>query len=706
MDPSAYINRESSWLEFNQRVLDQAVDPNVKTLERAKFLAITCGNLDEFFMVRVGGLQLQLEAGATSSDPAGMSVSDQLEAIYSRAGEMLKLQYDTFLNDLEPTLAQHGIQRIQAASCSLKHKEILQKVFSEELLAVLSPMAVSNDMTFPLLTSRSLYVAVQLVNRADESQESEEPYRYAVIPLGSNLPRVLTLPTENGFSYALLEDVVQSFANEFFPGEEIVSTAAFRITRNADVDLQEDAAADLLHGMKEMLQLRKTAACIRLEIDETCTPELLAFLQAQLEVSEEQTATMPTPLDLSFLMRLSGLEGFDHLRDEPWPAQRSPGIDPTTTMFSTIAEKDVLLCHPYEGYQPVVRFIEEAAEDPDVLAIKQTLYRTSRNSPIVLALRKAAERGKYVTAIVELKARFDEARNIEWAEELEQAGVQIIYGVKHLKTHAKICIIVRRETRGVVRYIHFGTGNYNESTARLYGDISYFTCNEELGQDASSFFNAITGYSQPQQYKRIEAAPIGLRKKILSLIDAEIERRKQGQRATIMAKLNALVDSEIIEALYRASQAGVTIQLNIRGICCLKPGVEGLSENITVVSIVDRLLEHARIFYCHHGGDDLTFISSADWMPRNLDKRIELLVPVIEKSCKTKLIQILESYFKDTTNSWQLNSNAEYVRRTHTDSTRFRSQEALYQSAVESLKLAEQRRATVFEPHQPTGQRD
>jgi polyphosphate kinase len=354
----------------------------------------------------------------------------------------------------------------------------------------------------------------------------------------------------------------------------------------------------------------------------------------------------------------------------------------------------------------VVRLLEEAADDPDVLAIKQTLYRTSRNSPIVAALRKAAERGKYVTAIVELKARFDEARNIEWAQELEEAQVQVIYGVKQLKTHAKICIIVRREPRGIVRYMHFGTGNYNETTARFYSDISYFSCSDELGTDASAFFNAITGYSQPQQYHALEAAPIGLRKKIINLIDAEIERKKQGQRALIMVKLNALVDPALIEALYRASQAGVTVRLNIRGVCCLRPDVPGLSENITVFSIVDRILEHARIVYFHHGGDDLVFISSADWMPRNLDRRVELLVPVSEIACKRRLMTFLETCFRDNSNAWQLQSSGQYARRQpESGQPILRMQSTLYQQAVDALKHADQKRRTVFEPHQPAGNR-
>lgn len=698
--PEHFINREMSWLEFNQRVLDQAMDPDVPLLERLKFLAITTSNLDEFFMVRVGGLQLQHKAKVRSTDPAGLSVVDQLAAIRKRSLEMVQSQYQVYLQELEPALAKHGILRVPIEDCQLKHREVIHRVFEDEIEAVLSPMGIDEDRDFPLLLSRLLYVGVELEAPGQESQR-----RYALIPLGKVLPRILTLPTENGFSFGLLENTVQCLLQDFFPGEKILSSAAFRITRNADISLQEDAAADLLHGMKEMLQQRKTAECVRLEIEDHVSDTMLKFLQTKLRISENETFVTPSPIDLSFLMGLSGIEGFDHLRNSPWPPQHNPAIDPSLPMFHTIAEQDILLCHPYDSYEPVVRFIEEAADDPDVLAIKQTLYRTSRNSAIVGALRRAAERGKYVTTIVELKARFDEARNIEWAEELEEAGVQVIYGVKRLKTHAKVCIIVRREPKGIVRYMHFGTGNYNESTAQLYSDVSYMTCDPELGRDASSFFNAITGYSQPQQYMALEAAPMGLRKKLLNLIDSEIERRKQGQQAVIMAKLNALVDAKLIAALYRASQAGVTVKLNIRGICCLRPGVPGLSENITVISIVDRLLEHARVFYFRHGGDDLAFISSADWMPRNLDKRVELLVPVADKSCKKRLIEILATYFHDTKNCWSLQPSGEYVRRSDAERP-FRSQEVLYESAVRALRAAEQRRTTTFEPHQPLSRKD
>jgi polyphosphate kinase len=441
---------------------------------------------------------------------------------------------------------------------------------------------------------------------------------------------------------------------------------------------------------------------VRLEIDANASEATLSFLIEKLGLDQRDVFKIPGPLDLSALMSIIEIDGFPTLRDTVWPPQRSPQIDSTKSMFENIAAQDILLCHPYESFEPVVRLVEEAANDPDVLAIKQTLYRTSRKSPIVASLKRAAELGKYVTVVVELKARFDEARNMVWARELERSGVQVIYGVRGLKTHAKVCIVVRREVDGIVRYVHFGTGNYNESTSRMYSDISYLTCNESLGKDASAFFNAITGYSQPQPYELLESAPLGLRKKLISMIEEETQRRLQGQKAFIYAKLNALVDPEIIQAMYRASRAGVVVRLNIRGICCLKPGVEGLSENISVVSIVDRFLEHARIIHFCHGGQDAVFISSADWMPRSLDRRIELLTPIEDPASKQKLIDILATYFQDNQNAWKLTADGSYERlEPIPGQSQLRAQKQLYQSSVNSVKAAELATRSKFEPHLP-----
>jgi polyphosphate kinase len=487
--------------------------------------------------------------------------------------------------------------------------------------------------------------------------------------------------------------------HRFFPGEKVQGTAIFRITRNADFTLRDDLATDLLAGMEGILTARKHGACVRLEIGAESSEKLVATLTEALGVEATTIFRTSAPLDLAAYMLVADLAGFDALKYEPWPPQRSPDIEHGVKMFEVLARQDVLLYHPYEAFDPVLRLVEEAAADPDVLAIKQILYRTSRNSPIIAALARAAQRGKYVTAIVELKARFDEARNIEWARRLEESGVQVIYGVKGLKTHAKVCIIVRREPHGVVRYVHFGTGNYNELTSKIYSDASLLTSNEELGADAVSFFNAITGYSQPQRYRKIEAAPTGLRQRILELIEGETSRKQQGQRAFIDAKLNSLVDSEIINALYAASQAGVPVRLNIRGVCCLRPGVPDLSPTISVVSIVDRYLEHARILHFCHGGDDLVFISSADWMPRNLDRRIELLVPVEDHAAKTRLIKTLETYFEDNVKARILQPDGSYVRAKLGRKRRRRSQELLYEEATRRVREAKQAQTTTFEPH-------
>ncbi len=577
---------------------------------------------------------------------------------------------------------------------SAVHQAAARRYFDEEIYPVVSPMAIESEMPFPLLANLGMHLGVRLKVEPKEAGETGENERIAFVPLGKVIPRFITLPSEKGYSYALLEDVVSRFVEQFFPGDIVLECKPFRITRNSDVSVREDSASDLMEGMAQVLHERLTADSVRLEIAEDASDTLIDFLRNALRLGPRDVFLIPGPLDLSAMMKLTDMQGFAALRNTPWPSQSSPLIDPAKSMFEIIAERDILLCHPYESFEPVVRLIQEAAADPDVLAIKQILYRTSRQSPIVAALEQAAQRGKYVTAIVELKARFDEARNIEWARELEEAGVHVIYGVRGLKTHAKLCVIVRREPQGIQRYCHFGTGNYNETTARLYSDISYMTCNEELGADATAFINAITASSQPQSYRRIEAAPIGLRKRLIALIDSETQRKRQGQKAYIAAKLNSLVDPELIGALYRASQAGVQVKLNIRGICCLRPGVPGLSENISVVSIVDRFLEHARILYFYHGGDETVYISSADWMPRNIDRRIELLVPVEDMSSRRRLIEILDTYFRDNQNAWKLNPDNTYSRvEPEETQAKVRSQRVLYQSLFKPFskpnKLAE-----------------
>jgi polyphosphate kinase len=690
-----YFNRELSWLEFNQRVLDQAGDSRQPLLERLKFLAITGSNLDEFFMVRVGSLKMQSEQNPGATDLTGRNVFEQLNDVAARCGKLHRDQYEIFLEQLKPALSSIHIQHLDLAQCSDRQGEAADRYFIDNILPVLSPQIVSGDVVFPLLPGLQVYLCVRLISESDP-----EAFDYAVIPLGRVLPRIISMPSESGYSFVLLEQIAIASIDDFFPGRQVVECATFRVTRNADVTLREDSAADLMAGMGEVLESRKASSVVRLEIDDRAGELMTEFLRQQLDLQPKDIFRAAGPLDFSFLFQLANLEGFDGHRDPSWPAQGHPDIDPRESMFVNIAARDLLLIHPYERFDPVVRLIEEAAVDPEVMAIKQILYRTSRESPIIAALIRAAEKGKYVTAVVELKARFDEARNIEWAREMEQAGVQVIYGLKGLKTHAKVCIIVRRETEGIVRYLHFGTGNYNESTARLYSDVSLLTRNEDLGADASAFFNAITGASQVQRFAYLAAAPLGLRKRLVGLIDAEAARCREGQKGRIMIKLNALVDAQIIDSLYRASQAGVKIRLNIRGVCCLRPGVAGLSKNIQVNSIIDRYLEHARVLYFYQGGQEAMFISSADWMPRNLDRRVELLVPILNPACKKKLLQAMETYFEDNTMSWQLNSKGAYVRqKVGEKQTPVRAQLQLYQQTKQETNSSQLARTGSFQPH-------
>lgn len=701
-----FINRELSWLDFNQRVLDQAFDESIPLLERVKFLAITASNLDEFVMVRVGGLKLQFRRNSMVRDPVGMTPAEQLEAVFVHCQQFVKRQYELLRDVLQPQLAAANIHRVDLNHCSEVSTKAAHARFKHEVLSVLTPHALSADRPFPTLRGLGINLCVRL--KADPAHElgfqsdtdDEQLWQFAVIPLGRMLPRMIPVPGDNqGHSYVLLEHLVTHWVDQFFPGREVVECIPFRITRNADIELREDGAGDLLGGMEEVLESRRLSDVVRLEYGASASDFMISFLSERMQVTFQDLYPIDGPLDLTSLFALHSLEGFDSLRDDDWPAQATPEIDPNESMFTTIAGGDVLMLHPFERFDPVVRMLEQAAVDPDVISIKQILYRTSKNSPIVAALMRAAEHGKYVSVIVELKARFDEARNIEWAREMEQAGVQVIYGIRGLKTHAKICVIMRREPHGIIRYVHFGTGNYNESTAKVYSDVSLLTCDDVLGGDATAFFNSITGASQPQQMQGLAAAPISLRKTLLDLIEAEKRRCIAGQKAEIYVKLNSLVDTQMIDALYRASRVGVKIRLNIRGQCCLRPGVPGLSETIEVVSIVDRFLEHARIIHFRHGGNNQLFISSADWMPRNLDRRVELLIPVEDPRCREKLLEVMRAYFKDNVNSWQMLPTGEYKRVSPAAGKEaFRAQRKLYERALKRSQESQASRRTTFEP--------
>jgi len=692
-----FINRELSWLAFNQRVLDLAFDGRVPLLERVRFLAITASNLDEFFMVRVGGLQMLAAQGVSRKDIAGTRPDGQLRAIGRRVQAMVR-QQETCYRELEGGLAARGIRRLRPEGLTDEQRAYCRMAFEREVYPVLSPVAFIGAREAPLLSNRVLYLGVRLTGEGRQAGA-----RLAVLPLARPLSRLVTLPSRGGYAFMLLEDLVAMHAGRFFAGQAIAECAPLRITRNADLSVREDMAADLLAEMETVLDKRKRSACVRLELDSRARPALEAALVRRLGVPGDSVCRTAAPLDLAALSALCDLKGYGDLLHEPWPPQMPPETAVNADMFETIRRRDILLYHPFDAFEPVVRFVQQAAADPDVVAIKQVLYRTGRRSAITAALAQAARGGKHVTAVVELKARFDEARNIEWAHDLEDAGVQVVYGVKGLKTHAKVCIVVRREGGVLRRYVHIGTGNYNEITAGIYTDASFLSADDALGADASALFNAITGFSQPAEYLTISAAPIGLRDRIIELIRVETESARQGRPAFIRAKLNSLADARTIHALYEASQAGVRVDLNVRGVCCLRPGVPGLSERISVVSIVDRFLEHSRILCFCSGGEPAVFVSSADWMPRNFDRRVELLAPVTDGRCRERLLSILDLCLADNVNAWVLRSDGSYERRTPGRKVRVRSQEELYRGACAAADAARKARPTVFEPHRPAG---
>lgn len=690
MTTPQYIDRELSWLEFNQRVLDEAKDPTVPLLERLRFLTITSSNLDEFFMVRVGGLQMLEDQQAARRDASAATTAERLEAISDRARAMVADQYAT-LADIMTQLAQHGVRHLRADQLTQGQATVAQRHFEERVLLVATPMALDEHTQFPLLVGGTLNLLVVL----EPAPGATDP-RIAVIPLGTAMERVIFLPGE-GRSFILLEELASMFIDRFFPGQRIRECLTFRITRNADVGVREDMAADLLAEMEHILDARKESHCVRLEIPDSTSDDARTYLQSRLGVNDADIYACAGPLDLADLAPITSAKGLDELRFEPWPPHPHPDVSSTESMFDLLSRQELVLSHPFDSFEPVLRLINEAADDPDVIAIKQVLYRTSERSPVVAALKRAALKGKYVTAVVELKARFDEARNIEWARDLERAGAQVIYGVKGYKIHAKVCLIVRREAGSIKRYVHYGTGNYNEITARFYTDISYLSCDDDLGADASTFFNAVNGYSQVQHFRRIRMAPIGLRDALLVRIQSEAERTRHGQKGRIVLKMNSLADPAIIDALYEASQAGVKIDLIVRGICRLRPGVPGLSDNITVISIIDRFLEHSRIYYFRRGGDQRVLIASADCMPRNLDRRLELLVPVDDEAGRRRLIDILDTCLRDKRKGRRLLADGGYDKPASADATS--SQETLYRAAGRLSTDARPPETLVFEPH-------
>jgi polyphosphate kinase len=692
-DSSLFFNRELSWLAFNERVLEEALDATVPLLERAKFAAITSSNLDEFFMVRVAGLKRAVENDETAPDPSGLTPAQQLARIDERVRQLTSTLGRLVNDELLPALQKPGIRLLSWADLTPPQQTSLGSFFRESVMPVLTPLAIDVSRPFPLLASLSLNLALLL-----EGDPPGAPPRLAVVQVPPGLSRLVRIPGTTECHFILLEDIIRAHVGELFPGQQIREIASIRLSRDSELELDDEGARTHLENVEAELKQRRRSDVVRLEIGPSPSDELIALLKAQLDIDDPDVYTVPGVLDVRVLMGLVELPGFDSLRDPPLdPVNVLAGDD--REVFSILDERDVLLHHPYESFDPVVALLKAAADDPDVLAIKQTLYRVTSGSPLLASLQRAAEAHKQVTVLVELTARFDEERNIRWARELEAAGAHVIYGVRGYKTHAKICLIVRRTPHGLRRYLHLGTGNYNERTARIYTDFGLMTSARALCEDASAVFNTISGYSDPPRLKKAVMAPTGLRTRLLKLIDRERRRAESGQPAEIVAKINSLVDVEIIEALYAASRAGVTIQLNVRGICTLRPCVTGTSEHIEVVSIVDRFLEHSRIFYFRNGGDEDVYLASADWMPRNLDRRIELMFPVEDPAAKRTVITALRAMFRDTVKSRWLGADGVYRRRRRrAGDGPFRVQQFLQEEAHRAATLARSRAGVAFQP--------
>ncbi|MBR2071937.1 MAG: RNA degradosome polyphosphate kinase [Phascolarctobacterium sp.] len=652
--PEYFYNRELSWLKFNLRVLKEASVKDTPLLERLKFIAITASNLDEFFMVRVAGLWDNFDNGVEKRDASGMSVKEQLDAISEAAHEQVKTQ-SKYLLALMKEMDGVGLHFRRAANLTDLGKDWLEEYYREVVYPVLTPMAVDASRPFPFLANKTLNLAVELIN-------GEGEHSMGLVQVPSVLDRITEVPCEAKRTFVFLEDIIASHCADLFNGCQILDMVPFRVTRDSDLDVDEDDIDDLLKEVEKSLRKRKRGAPVRLEIYKTNNNRIKKFLEENLDVSDMEVYEINAPLDATCFFKFTGLKGMWPWLYEPFKPQQPAELLEGEDIFAAIRQKDILLHHPYESFDPVVKLVNDAANDPKVLAIKQTLYRVSGNSPIVAALAKAAENGKQVTVLVELKARFDEENNIIWARRLEQAGCHVIYGLVGLKTHAKIILIVRKEANGIKRYLHLGTGNYNDNTAKLYTDLGLMTANDQFGSDASAFFNLLSGYSEPPVWNKLVMAPLGLREKIYALIDNEIALAKAGKGGHIIAKMNSLIDQPVIQKLYEASANGVQIELIVRGICGLRTGIEGISENITVRSIVGRQLEHSRIFWFANGGNEQLYLSSADWMPRNLNDRVELFFPVESEDHLARVKGLLDLYLRDNVGAHMMQSNGAYRR--------------------------------------------
>lgn len=722
LKPQYFYNRELSWLSFDYRILGEAQDKTIPLLDRLKFLSITASNLDEFYMVRVASLKDMVHAEYDKKDIAGMTPSKQLEEISKVTHEFMRDQYRTYNNSLIPALKKEGIAILSHhEDLSRKQAKFVDDYFKSEVYPVLTPMAVDSSRPFPLIRNRSLNIGAILKMKTTDSDHSgnghfRELYithnnskkdgtadtDFATVQVPSGLPRVVEIPSEEGFdrTYIMLEQIIERNIHRLFMNYEVLCAFPYRVMRNADLTIEEDEAADLLMEIEKQIKRRQWGEAIRLQVEEGMDKKLLKVLKKELHIKEDDIFHINGPLDLTFLMKLSGMEGYDELKVPKYTPQQPKWLNSEENLFTQIRNHDVLLHHPYESFDPVVNFVREAAKDPDVLAIKQTLYRVSSHSPIIASLAAAAENGKQVTVLVELKARFDEENNIIWARKLEQAGCHVIYGLVGLKTHSKITLVVRREEDGIRRYVHLGTGNYNDSTAKLYTDMGLLTCNKAIGEDATAVFNMLSGYSEPAVWNKLAVAPLWLRDRFTEMIERETEFAKAGKKAFIKAKMNSLCDAKIIASLYEASAAGVQIDLVVRGICCLKTGIPGVSENIHVRSIVGDFLEHSRIFYFHNNGHEEVYMGSADWMPRNLDKRVEILFPVEDETLKAEVIHILTIQLQDTLKAHIMQPDGTYRKQDLRGKKKLCAQDYFRQEAMKnaSQRKKEQNARRTFEP--------
>lgn len=679
-----FTNRELSWLAFNKRVLSEAKDNHLPLMERLKFLSITASNLDEFFMVRVASLKDQVNAGYTKKDIAGMTSKEQIDAILKETHKFTTAQYNTYNRSFLPSLKKNGLKIVtEFEKLTEEQADYVDNYFQKEVFPVLTPMAVDSSRPFPLIRNRSLNIGALLMDK-----KKKGTIDFATVQVPSVLPRVVTIPIDgdNCTTVILLEQIIEKNIQKLFLNYRVLCQAPFRVMRNADLSIDEDEAADLLIEIEKQLKKRQWGEAIRLEVEDNIDKRLLKTLRKEFNLSEDAIFKINGPLDLTFLMKVYDIEGFDHLKEPKYIPQQPKMLDASRDLFEQIREHDILLHHPYETFDPVVNFVKKAASDPNVLAIKQTLYRVSSHSPIIASLAQAAENGKQVSVLVELKARFDEENNIVWAKKLEKAGCHVIYGLVGLKTHSKITLVVRKEEDEIRRYVHLGTGNYNDSTAKLYTDMGMFTSKTRYGEDATAVFNMLSGYSEPLVWNKLSLAPLWLRGKFLSLIEREKEHAKNGRPARIIAKMNSLCDPGIIEALYDASEAGVEIDLIVRGICCLRAGIKGLSEHIRVRSIVGTFLEHSRIFYFENNGNAEYYMGSADWMPRNLDKRVEILFPVEDPILQEEIYHILHIQVSDTKKAHLLMPDGHYVKVDQRGKTPLNSQLYFCEEAMANAK--------------------